>query len=104
MNTFIDIFNQTQVKDSEGFVSEIDEYLASVRAYREERHGSKKWANMAAYTSANAIFKFRWIPGLELKSGMVIICDNERYKIVSVEQFKNLYMEVAAEKMEPSNR
>lgn len=102
MNTFVDIIDKTTVKDSDGFATETDKIVASVRAYREERHGSKKWANMAAFTTANAIFKFRNIPGIYIKSGMVIVCDTGRYNIVSVEKLKCMYLEVMAEKVEPS--
>ena len=104
MNSFIDIFDQTQAKDSDGFVTETDDFVASVRAYKEERHGSKKWANMAAYTAADAIFTFRIIPQFEIKSGMILVCETERYKIVSAENIRGLYVEVSAEKMVPSNR
>lgn len=42
MNVFIDITETRKVKDEEGFSSEEDVVLASVRAYREGRHGSEK--------------------------------------------------------------
>jgi len=102
MTTFIDIFKQIAVKDSDGFSTQVDDYVASVRADREERHGSKKWANMATYTSADALFKFRRVPGLEVKSGMILVTESERYEIVSVENIKGLYIEVSAEKMKPT--
>lgn len=102
MNVFVDIFDQTSVKDSEGFSTQMDDYVASFRADREEKHGSKKWANMSAYTSADAIFRARKVPGLEVKIGMVIVCESDRYEIVSVENIKGLYIEIAAEKMKPS--
>lgn len=102
MKNFVDIFNRNQSKDSEGFVTEVDDFVASVRATREERHGSRKWANLAAFTDANAIFKFRRIPGLELQSGMIFICNNSRYTVISTEVINGMYMEVLAEKIEPS--
>ena len=52
MNVFIDIVQKKVTTDDEGFKVETDEVLASVRAYREGRHGSEKWANMAAFTTA----------------------------------------------------
>lgn len=104
MNTLVDIIDTTSAKDSEGFVIQTDNIIASVRAYREERHGSKKWANMAAFTTANALFKFRRLPGIEIKSGMVLVCDTGRYNIVSVEKLKGMYIEAMAEKMDPSKR
>lgn len=100
MNTFIDIIKIISIKDSEGFAKKNDKVIASTRASKEERHGSRKWANMAAYTKANAIFKFRIIPGVQIKSGMILVCDTGRYVIESVELFNNMYVEVAAHKVE----
>ena len=104
MNNFVDIFNRIQSKDSEGFVTETDDFVASVRASREERHGSRKWANLAAFTNANAIFKFRRVPGLKIESGMVFVCEAGRYTVTSVETVNAMYMEVLAEKVEPAKR
>ena len=64
MNTFIDIVSTAPVKDAEGFVTTGDNILASVRAYKEDRHGSERWANMAAFAEASALFRFRKIPGV----------------------------------------
>ena len=50
MNTFIDIITTAPVKDSEGFVSSGDTVLASVRAYKEDRHGNETWANRTAFS------------------------------------------------------
>ena len=49
MNTFVDIISVKPVKDGEGFTEKGDVILASVRAYKEDRHGSEKWANRAAF-------------------------------------------------------
>lgn len=100
MNTLIDIIKSKSIKDDEGFTKKSDEAIASVRAYKEERHGSRKWANMAAYSKANAIFQFRKIPGVDLLPGHIIICDTGRYTVISVENIFNFYIEVAAEKVE----
>ena len=40
MNTFIDIGIFKNVKDAEGFATSVYEGVASVRAFREGRHGS----------------------------------------------------------------
>ena len=42
MNGFADIVITKRVKDSEGFSTTVDEVLASVRVYREGRHGSQR--------------------------------------------------------------
>jgi hypothetical protein len=49
MRTFVDIISTKPVKDSEGFAEKGDVILASVRAYKEDKHGSEKWANRAAF-------------------------------------------------------
>ena len=49
MDVFIDIVRMKRDTDSEGFKKDTEEILASVRAYREGRHGSEKWANRAAF-------------------------------------------------------
>ena len=72
MNTFVDIVTVTKKKDSEGFAVDAEEILASVRAYREGRHGSEKWANRAAFTDATTLFRFRSIPGITITTAMVI--------------------------------
>lgn len=48
MNIPIDIIETKKVKDKDGFVVTTDVVVASIRAYREERHGSTFWANQAA--------------------------------------------------------
>lgn len=52
MNTFISIVEKQFTQDDEGFKTETDVTVAEVRAYREGRHGSEKWANMATYSTA----------------------------------------------------
>ncbi len=49
MNTFIDIITTEPVKDDEGFVNTGDTVLASVRAYKEERHGSPRSPSVAPH-------------------------------------------------------
>ena len=70
MNDFADIVKTKQVKDSEGFSTTQDEVLASVRVYREGRHGSQRWANLAAFSEATDLFRFRCIPGLTVTNGI----------------------------------
>src|SRR5699024_11308710 len=90
--------NQTLeiVKDEESLSEETDKILASVTAYKEERFGSKTWANRAAFSEANALFRFRDIPDLPIKPKMFIVCDDGRYEIISVDNVKNrnMYIEV----------
>jgi hypothetical protein len=100
MNTRIDIIDTVSVKDDEGFSSKGEEVIASVRAYKDEQHGSRKWANMSVYTKANATFQMRKVPGISIKPGMLIRCGPLEYKIISIEIIRGIYIEIAAEKIE----
>ena len=106
MNMFIDLITTEPVKDDEGFVHTGDTVLASLRAYKEERHGNEKWANRAAFSTATALFRFRKLHGLEVTTSLVITCADGRYRILSVEDVKGrgMYIEVLAEKHEPTVR
>ena len=105
MNGFVDIVRTKQVKDSEGFATTQDEVLASVRVYREGRHGSQRWANLAVFSEATDLFRFRCIPGLTVTTDQFLICDDCRYNIVSVENVKGrgMYVEVLAKKVVSSS-
>lgn len=105
MNGFADIIEVRHAKDSEGFSSTVDEVLASVRIYREGRHGSQRWANLAAFSEATDLFRFRCIPDLTVTTDHVIVCGGDRYDIVSVEDVKGrgMYVEVLAKRSEATN-
>ncbi len=104
MNVFIDIVQKKVTTDDEGFKVETDEVLASVRAYREGRHGSEKWANMAAFTTATDLFRFRAIPNLTVTTDMKIICSGHTLGITSVEDVKGrgMYLEALVQEVEKS--
>ena len=104
MNGFADIVETRQVKDSEGFTHSENEVLASVRVYREGRHGSQRWANLAAFSEATDLFRFRCIPELTITTDHFLICDGERFNIISVENVKGrgMYIEVLAKKEVPT--
>ena len=102
MNGFADIVKTKQVRDSEGFTHSEDEVLASVRVYREGRHGSERWANLAAFSDATDLFRFRCIPGLTVTTDHILVTEDGRYDIVSVENVKGrgMYIEVLAKRSE----
>lgn len=102
MNGFADIVMTKKVKDSEGFSHSEDELLASVRVYREGRHGSQRWANLAAFSEATDLFRFRTIPGLMVTTDHILITEDGRFDIVSVENVKGrgMYIEVLAKRSE----
>lgn len=106
MNTFIDIISTIPIKDEEGFATKGDNILASVRAYKEDRHGSERWSNMASFSTASSLFRFRKISGLKVTTEMIIVCEDGRYQILSVEDVRGrgMYDEVLTEKLEPTVR
>ena len=103
-STFIDIIEERKVKDSSGFVTNQDVILASVRAYKEMRHGTLAWANRAVFSKATLLFRFRKIPGIEITTAHILVCDTGRYRILSVEDIKNrkFYIEVLCEEVKLS--
>ncbi len=100
MNTLVDVISTSPTKDHEGFATKSDTVLASVRAYKEDRHGSERWANRATFSKASALFRLRKIPGIDVTTALVLVCADGRYNIVSVEDVKGrgMYIEVLAEK------
>ncbi len=102
MNGFADIVKTKQVKDSEGFTHSEDEVLTSICVYQEGRHGSQRWANLAAFSEATDLFRFRCIPGLTITTNHVLVTEDGRYDIVSVENVKGrgMYIEVLAKRSE----
>ena len=104
MNRFAEIIETKKIKDSEGFTVTTDEVLASIRVYREGRHGSQRWANLAAFSEATDLFRFRTIPGVSVTTAHIIVCDGERFEITSVEDVKGrgMYTEVLAKKLQPT--
>lgn len=101
MNTFIDLISTQLRKDFEGFSSGSDTILASVWAYKEDRHGSERWANRAQFSDATALFRFRTVPAMPITTDLVIVCSDGRYNIISVEDVsgRGMYVEVLAEKV-----
>ena len=104
MNTQIQITQKRVTLDGEGFQMESDVIVATVRAYREGRHGSKKWANRAAFSEATDLFRFRTIPVVRISTDMRLFCDGSVFEITSVEDVKGrgMYIEVLAKEVQPS--
>ena len=104
MNKFIEIMQKQIALDDEGFQTETDVVLATVRAYREGRHGSEKWANRAAFSEATDLFRFRIIPNVKITTDMRILCAGSVYEITSVEDVKGcgMYIEGLCKEIEPS--
>lgn len=104
MNTQIQITQKQITLDGEGFQTETDVVVATIRAYREGRHGSEKWANRAAFSEATDLFRFRSIPGVKISTDMRLFCDGTVFEITSVEDVKGrgMYIEVLCKEVQPS--
>lgn len=104
MNAQIQIMQKRVTLDDEGFQTKSDVVVATVRAYREGRHGSEKWANRAAFSEATDLFRFRTIPGLMVTTNMRLLCDGSVFEITSVEDVKGrgMYIEALAKEVKPS--
>lgn len=104
MNSFIDIISIENIIDEEGFSEKVENVVASVRAYKEDRHGTQKWANMAAFSEATTLFRFRKIPDVNITTKLYILHEGIRYDIISVENVRErgMYIEVMAKKVEPA--
>lgn len=104
MNTQIQITQKRVTLDDEGFQTESDVIVAEVRAYREGRHGSEKWANRAAFSEATDLFRFRTIPRVKISTDMRLLCDGSIFEITSVENVKGrgMYIEALAKEVQPS--
>ena len=96
---------KTFVTDSEGFSAQRVAILADIRVFVEWRHGSERWANLAAFSEATELFRFRKIPNVKVTTKQYIIFEGEEYDILSVEDVKgrNMYVEVLAKKAVASN-
>lgn len=105
MNRFAVIIRKKKIVDSEGFATEKDVPVATIHVYREGRHGTERWANLAAFSSATDLFRFRYIPRLKISTSDIIICEGDSFEIISVEDIRgrNMYLEVLAKKVEPTN-
>ena len=104
MNTQIKITQKQVTLDDEGFQTESNVVVATVRAYREGRHGSEKWANRAAFSEATDLFRFRAIPGVKISTDMRLLCGDSVLEITSVEDVKGrgMYIEALAKEVQPS--
>lgn len=91
--------------DTEGFNCKTVRSLAQLRVFVEGRHGSQRWANLAAFSGATELFRFRRIPNLEVTTKHFIVYKNQRYDILSVEDIRgrSMYIEVLAKRTEAAN-
>ena len=104
MQSFIQIYTTTSIKDEEGFMTQEEQLVVTLRAYKEHRRGSEAWKNRASFTTATVLFRFRKPPHVQVTTEHLLVCQDERYNILSVEDIreKGMYIEVLAEKVEGS--
>jgi head-tail adaptor len=105
MNTTVDIITTEPTKDAEGFVTKRDRVLATVKAYKEARGFTARWERImsnAAFANVEAIFRFRKIPGLDVKTTHFIADSDGRYNILSAEDVRGrgMYVEAYVERLE----
>ena len=105
MNGFLTILRKEYTTDAEGFKKEIEDVVVQVRCYREGRHGSYRWANLAAFSEATDLFRFRRIPHFCFSTEYILVYNGERFKPLSVEDVKSrgMYVEVLAKRVVTSN-
>ena len=103
-NTTIDIISTAPTKDSEGFVTQGDTVLASVRAFKEIKSATEKSANMTTFSTETVSYKFRRIPNVNVSTSHIISEADNRYNILSVDTLssRGMYITVIAEKAEGS--
>lgn len=104
MNSFIEIVSTVPIKDSDGFATHGDTTLANIRAYFEPKNSTEKWRNNAVFSEANALFRFRFIPGLTIATDILILHGGNRYNILSAEDVRGrgMYVEIIARMVDGS--
>lgn len=101
MNGFTVIKKLYKEQDEEGFRKDSELIIATVRCYREGRHGSLRWANLATFSEATDLFRIRVIPNIPVTTDYVLDYQMERFQILSVENVKGrgMYLEILAKKV-----
>ena len=111
MRHWIHIVRKVTENDSAGFEVFVEyEHIMSTRATMELKQMNEFWINIATFSKADTLFKFRKKPGIEFDASMVILIGNldnpntGTYNILSIDETKsaNLYYEVFAQLVLPS--
>jgi hypothetical protein len=108
---WIHIMSKATEKDPSGFdVFVRYDHVMSIRATMERKKANEFWANIATFSKADTLFRFRKKPGIGIDASMAILIGNldnplvATYNILSVDEIKGagLYYEVFAELIAPS--
>ena len=104
MKNRISIIEKITTTDSEGFKVQTENVVASIRAYREGRHGSEIWANRSTFSDSTELFRFRNIPNTTITKEMIIQDGEEKFEITSIENVRGrkMYLEVLCREVKPS--
>lgn len=104
MTDSLTILKTVHSVDDEGFDNSYEKVIVCTRCYHEGRHGSLRWANLAAFSTATDRFVFRHIPNLTMDTDFILDCNGVRYKPLSVENVRGrgMYIEALAEKVVPT--
>jgi len=102
LNHFIELFRVEQETDPDGFPVERDVFLASVRAYREDRYGSETWKNRSLFRQQRRFLESGEFPASHSIPRCVVVTEDGRHNILSVEDIrrKGLYWEILAERVD----
>ena len=105
MDGFLTILEKVYKTDDEGFKTEAENVVVQVRCYREGRHGSVRWAKLAAFSEATDLFRFRRVPHFHFSTDYILDYNGERFIPLSVEDVKGrgMYVEILAKKVIPTN-
>ena len=68
----VTILKKTLDKDEDGFATQSETSVATVRCYHEGRDASTRWANLAAFTEVTDLFQIQVIPDVELSRAYVL--------------------------------
>lgn len=95
MRDKIIIYSVDANRDSDGYASELDTVVATIRAYREDKSNTLKWTNSAVMEGIDAMFTFRKIPGVTVKPKMIISNRGDKFLVTSAELLRG-YVKVMA--------
>jgi len=84
MTKFCSLVEVNHTKDSDGFQADSENVLARVRCFHKNRSGREGDKNDTGVGYVTDIFRIRRIPGVRIGMNHVIVCDGERYNIVSI--------------------
>ena len=103
MTGTLTIIEKVYATDAEGFKNTTENVVCTTKCYREQRHGSLKWANYASFSQATDLFRFRKIPNVTISTDYIFECDNIRFTAISVEDMRGMYIEVLAKRVEATS-